>query len=365
MILDLYTLDRQTLKIKDYIRCAAWEINRDYLTAEQSTFDIGIVPIAITGDFVIAKEGEPGTGALVTSGGMMEGFRPLFVGVIDSFENRQISAGDLYTLINFEFPAVRLSGTDVADHLRKLLNKYLFGDPSKIVHINDVYISSSGSSSHTYQPDESPTATSLQGYFINAFNKYNVVWDYEFIYQDGDQLDIFSSIKKVDDFTTLLNLKSNTYYLVNWDIYYTPQGRDIENKLEIYMKDTAAHLSTWYMQMDGTLTQSFNDHVHCPTKTKVYVFDPPQQDPPTYLEIAQSELAVNMYTHEINVDMLKDNPLIGMEDIKIGRLCNIVHDGSLYKSVLTGYTLTADSSFISLKFGNVRSTLQSVLLGGK
>ena len=63
----------------------------------------------------------------------------------------------------------------------------------------------------------------------------------------------------------------------------------------------------------------------------------------------------------IEYDMLIDNPLVSIEEIRIGRLAGLIHNGSLYNSVLTGYVMNNDSPFITLRFGSVRSTFQSVL----
>lgn len=120
-------------------------------------------------------------------------------------------------------------------------------------------------------------------------------------------------------------------------------------------------LSTWYIDKNGELTQSLNDNVYTPTRQKIYIYDMEQEDRPTYLEVAQSELAGQTYAHEINFDIRKENNLIDIDDLEVGLLVDIVHNDTIYSSVLTGYVISSESEFISLRFGHVRSTLQDIL----
>jgi hypothetical protein len=357
-----YVLDRKTLDIKQWYVCRLWEINRDYLTNEKSFF---AYPggAARQGDFFVAKDEGAAGGTANIDGNEKEGFRPLYLGVIDAFEGDGLLACDLYNLANFEFPARRTSGPDIAAHLKALLVSYLLNDPSKAVGLDDIHTGSEVMP-HAYQPQESPTATNLVAYLVNAFSKYGAVWDCEWVYLEGGALKIYSAVRVMPLAAPALNIKNNSYAFVNWSVYYTPAALQTENKLDIYAKGDAALLSTWYVTADGEITQSL-DGVYLPTKTRVYVYDQDEDDPPTYQEVARSELAASQYSHEINVSLHLGNRVVPFDGLRIGQVANIVHDGSLYRSILTGYVLNSDNEFAELRFGNVRSTLQAALNGRK
>jgi hypothetical protein len=119
-------------------------------------------------------------------------------------------------------------------------------------------------------------------------------------------------------------------------------------------------LSTWYLNRDGNLTQDKNDNVRFPTRHKAFVYDNADPDKPTYLEVARSELSSQNYAHEISFDIRKDNKLIDIKDLEIGKLVDIVYNDTMYKSVLTGYVYNPINEFMTLRFGHVRSTMQSM-----
>lgn len=360
--LNIYILNREDLAIKRYEKSFNYEINRDYLTNEKSTFEAGQGEAEV-GDFLIAKFSSEG---ILTYGD--SGSKPLYFGVIDSFENGNIITCDLYNIANFTIAATRktggASGGGFGVHIQNLLNKYL--DNSKLVSKVVWNVDDSAKVAYSYQPSDPPVETNMIDYLINGFKKYNITWELDTIYyeqEDSSTLHIGTIIKKK---TKTIQLKNNNYSFINWDIYENEVGRNLENQLLIIDKATTDSenpviLNTYYIEKDGTITQSINDNVYKPTKTKIYIYDTTQEDAPSYLEVAQSELAGNTYAHEINFDIVKNNNLIAIEDLEIGLLANIMYGTTIYKSVLTGYIISSANNFISLKFGNTRSTLREVL----
>jgi|GEM_PF-2232465 len=364
MKLNLTVLNRSDFTIKSQSECYAWEINRDYLTNEKSRFSPINVMNFDVGDFILAKTT---MGRYRKTSDRDDSVDPIYFGIIESEEKGQsniINARDFYNIVNFEFPATVQSGSNVQQHLKNLLYLYLINDPTK--NAANIEISIIGNPiPWAYQPNTPPTPTNLNDYLVNVFKKYLVTWEAVDIYYDhAGNIHIDTQIGPKSN---TFSLKNNVYDFANWSVYYTPANKDVPNMLQIVDKWTTTNmetpniLSTWYLQKDGTLTQSFNDNIFVPTINIVAIFDNTETDPPTFLEIAQSNLAGSTYAHEINFDVNLDSKIIYVPDLEIGIKANIVHGTDLYPSVLTGYTLSAANKWASLKFGNIRSSLQSVL----
>ncbi|MCL2536946.1 MAG: hypothetical protein FWE51_01505 [Coriobacteriia bacterium] len=360
--LSCYILDRKTLAVKARFQSYDWDISRDYLTNEKSSF----VPFgtweAQQGDFLVAKSSLLDW---VSKSGNRR-FKPFYTGVFDSFESEKIVCCDLYNLLNFEFVATRMTGTDVTGHLFALIMQNLINDTTK--NIGDIEVSADNSAINwSYQPAEPPTATNMVTYFINAFRKYNVLWDVDYFEDSGiGALKMVTSVRHV---ARRISLKDNTSAFLDWDVYVDPGGFSEQNKLVIVNKKTVDMLapmvmSTWYIRSDGEIVQVADEGVHRPTRDKVFIFDTTQQDQPTQLEVARAELSASNYSHEINFNMKKSNSLLDWHDLEMGMLANIVYNNDIFESIMTGYRVSSGSDLIGLRFGYVRSTLQQLLDDG-
>lgn len=321
------------------------EYGADAITTEKSRFPIlNSQTDYQRGDFILAKEDDN------------KGIN--YFGVIDSYEDNVMIANDIIILANFEFPAGKISGNSFEDHFYKLLKRYLLDDPTKDLGILEVEVRTN--TKHLYQPKETPTATNLMKYLINAFKKYNIVWQFD-RFENGR---IYTYIEAV---TEQFKLKNNINEMRNWEVSTTNVGKDTENMLLIVDKTMTdvmnpKILSTWYLKGDNTVTQDRNDKtIVKPTVTKVYIYDNTATDKPSYEEVANSELKGSYYSHEINVDINIDNRLVDIRSLRIGHLVNITYDDKLYPSVLSGYSITEGSNVMKLKFGNIRSRISELL----
>lgn len=296
------------------------------------------------GDFILAKDGT--------------GDKDIFFGVIDSYEDKKLVANDIRILANFEFPAGKVSGNSFEQHYYNLLQRYLLNDPTKDLSILQVEVRTN--TSHLYQPKETPTATNLMKYLVNAFKKYNIVWEFD-RFEGGK---IYTYIEAVTD---KFQLKNNISDFRNWEVSTTDVGKDTENMLLIVDKTMTdvmnpKILSTWYLRDDNTVTNNSNDaHIIKPTRTKVNIYDTTATDKPSYEEVANSELKGSYYSHEISVNATMDGSVINIHNLRIGHLANVVYDNKTYQSVLSGYSIVAGSNVIQLKFGNIRSRLSELL----
>lgn len=373
--------------------CKEWTIDRDYLTSDKSQFKIDTPSFTLNqGDFVVARaEG----GKLMKAPGVTNRSHkdlvevqvttvyPLYVGIVESIEYTSgtvVNTRDWYNLLDFDIVATSKTGSDINGHLGIMFNTYfldglLWGgaDSGNINFVRKQYANPT-KIPWSYQPSDPPTITNLRDYFINAFKKYGVVLDIDFVYH-GDQVGwpnslIFDPIiYNSTDLKFTLNLKNNSEDFANWSVYYAPRNADVANVCAIYDKSRVPDMESnafpsyvYYLQKDGSITNLYNeDLVEHPVKQKGVIYDFTDSTTPKPLEIAQAKLAMPSYNHEISVDVKLDSKLIKFTDLRIGSLANIFYGTDLYPSVLTGYTLSSDSTWVTLKFGNVRSTLQSIL----
>ncbi|MBJ7694277.1 hypothetical protein C6P08_06830 [Weissella confusa] len=339
---------------RGFAQAFKFEINQDYLTNEKSTFSLrGELSVEV-GEFLVAKE--------------TDSSRICYFGVVDSFENDVVKATDLYSLLSFEFVTVPISGKSFEEHLYKLIKRYLFEDPTKLVTCVDVDYGET-QTSHIYQGGKSePVARTLLWYAINGFKKYHVVWVFDGLELINGKYRIKTKIKRVDG---VRNIKNNIYTFLNWNVYFTPVRSNSANHLVIYSKgeqsmEDAKPLSVWYLTQDNELVQDPSDKVWRPTRTRVAFYDLPSKEGeedrrPTYQEIAADMLRGNHYSHEITFDVTQENEFLNWDDYFMGLKYNIVYDGSMYKSVLTGWRYSSEGRFIQLRFGNVRSRFSELL----
>ena len=381
-MLQIYVLDRKELTIKSTSRCLTWEIDRDYLTNAQSKFTNIDQCEFSQGDFILVRDSKDMvyTSFNKSQDDIQDNYvKPFYFGVIDSYEDGSFVCCDIYNLVNFEFVKTNMTGVNLGDHLMGLTYIYLLYDVSKNMpqdgfdwsgqFVIDVDPSAVVSYAFTYE--ENPSVSNLLDFFIEAFDKYGVVWEIDHIefYPESNYNKpaflIYTIIKQKQNH---LQIKDNSNYFTNWDVYVSPQNYGFENKLLIVDADMSeayringSTLATYYITMDGTITQVLSDAVYQPTKTKIYLYDIYDSSAPYYDEVAQSELTRTDYSHEITVDMKKDNPLINMNDLDIGTQASIMYQGNVYNSMLTGYSMKSGSDIVSLKFGMIRSTIKKYL----
>lgn len=361
MDLICYVVGRENVLIKSIFRCSQWEINRDYLTNEQSTFTTTEKTGAERGDYFFAKKvgnAEVEKDTLGTS------IKPFFMGVVESIEDDSLNVCDIFNTANFEIFSTKMSGTDLITDVKNLIMNYILADSSKKGDFMAIASNEELKISYSYIPENYPATVSFIDFLISMFKSYGVTWTGESI-RSGENGEIMI-VTRVDKCSNTLNIKNNVYKFVNWSTYFkafdneNTNGLIIVDKVSTNMKSPTI-LSRWYLNNSGEIQEDNILNVTLPTNDKVYLYDKTQDDKPTYREVAQSELSGNEYSHEISFDLQKNNNILKFEDLEIGASANITYNGILYKSVLTGYTLKNESDFITLKFGHVRSTFQQVL----
>lgn len=340
-MLNTWFINRQG-NVVNYELVRDYEIKSDYLTGDLSKFVVTQYQTIKKGMFVISKYASQGNVA--------------FFGVVKSVDNSTINCGEIFTTADFEITTTSKSGNSFEAHAISLINKYLINDPSKEANI--IEITKLTDTPHVYQPSDPPTARSLTSYLINGFKKYNIVW--KFVEWDGKK--IKTTIERID---RSLQIKDNGNSFANWE-YYSSSMADV-NKLLIVDKATndmenIGLFATYYLTSDNEITTNWQDaRVIKPTQEKVFFYDNAAEDKPSYIDVANSELKGNVYSHEIEFDLYRDSTLIDFENLEIGTLFNIYRGSELFQSVLTGYSFSSGSSFVHLTFGNIRSRLSEIL----
>lgn len=314
------------------------EIENDAISNVQSNFKIGEQKIpALIGDFVLVKDYIKGSF--------------IYFGIIQSIEKDEFGACQIFSLIDFEFAATRVSGNSFEHHFRNLVMSNLINDPTK--SIPHLVIQVSSNTEHLYQPSDPPTVTNLMKYYFNAFKKYNIVWRFVEIDTDGN---LITELIRIE---TKVKIKNNISDFSDWDVSVRNANTGNENKLLIINKKTSSSenpmvLATYFLTKNNELTtNSSHQNIKRPTLTKVYIYDTEQEDRPTYENVAKSELSGNAYAHEITFKVRKVSKILSEENIFLGLLANLSIENQQYESVLTFYRVEKD--LIELKFGNIRS----------
>lgn len=338
MILSVHLYRWDMTPYEKSFHVADFELGVDEINADAtSTFSLPEDFLVERGDWLRAKYYPSGKQA--------------YFGVVESQENRTIHCRGLLGLADSEIMTHRVKGNSFEAHARKLILDNLVNDSTKnLSRVLDVQVESN--TAHSYQAD-GIGSRKLNSYLVNGFKKYNIKW----AIKDVQNKKIFSVLRRV---TKQISIKDSSSEFRNWDVYIKKPGSGTENKLVIV--DAASKnmespniLATYYLINDDVTTNANHKEILKPTVTKVYLYDRTLEDAPTYLEVAQSELSGNSYSHEISFDIDMHSKNIDVESLETGMLATLYVKGQVLKSVLTAYRVSSDSNAFSVTFGNVRS----------
>ncbi|MCM0582798.1 hypothetical protein H9L19_06855 [Weissella diestrammenae] len=322
-----------------------WEINNDYISSEQSTFELLDNGPIVEGQFIIAKR--------------LHTADVIYIGIINAFENGQVKTGLMQTGLNYDIIMRPGSGKDINAHLAALIkNNNSKNQPLGAVSEIEV---DGDASAWSYQQEDAVKVKNMLSYFTHMFKKYRNILTF--------QLSSNGISGRLSKSTKNLALKNNSIDFVDWDVSVSPADTGTNN-LIIYSIDSTPTvpkiLSSWYLTRGGDLTQSIDDNVRVPVLSKGVIYESYKDDEtgeiPSYQEIAESELKASTYAHEINVSIRNESKLVQFADFNsIGALATITYDNTIYQSVLTGWTMKSDNAFTTFMFGNVRSSLSDLL----
>jgi hypothetical protein len=344
-------------RVRDHASCPQWEISRDALTLEKSTFvPLGGLEVEPQ-EFLIAKR--EGSGAVA------------FVGQVDSLDNGAVVCSDSYGMqSSVEVPVTSgASGVDVCQMLNGYWDVYssgvtVNGNKQSFINPGSLNIGAPWSYQTT---DGGPAIAKLSDLTGYALRRWGTVIDDGNTVLSGGYWRWYPRYQAWPG--TEVTLKNSSTDFVDWDVYEQPQTERGANAVWIISKQKVFAggynvpniLSTWYVTADNVLTQNPALGVRLPVRIKLELYDTEQTDPPTYQEVASQSLLGNTYSHEISLGLRRDSQLITPDQITIGQRFTLLYNDTAYRTVLTGYRYTESSDTINLHFGFIRSTFQAVL----
>lgn len=131
------------------------------------------------------------------------------------------------------------------------------------------------------------------------------------------------------------------------------------NKLEVWDEDGYLRSITYYMHSDGSYDMIDADRI-----TPVVFETRSASEEQSSFEKQADAIAAEVfgavaYNNCIELEVLEDDSLTRAASIEIGQECDIISDGKIYPSILTGKTYSGGK--ITLLFGTVRVDLTKML----
>lgn len=347
--LQLTVFNDTNLTIKGTYALLSYELTMDALNNSTSTLTVAKDTEIAIGNFVAIRPVNETTllyyGQLTT------------VDTDDSTDLMTLTANYIWNVLNGDIIVTNKSGDSYEKHIIKLIQNYISSNSST----NILNRSLTNSTNTQYAVTSSEVSTSnFIDYLIRGFKLHNTIVDITDIKEGtSNGVPFYYPVIDVHSMTDVWNIKSDVFDFNNWVVTDSRYLRGYNN--ELWIVDQASSdmenpsiLTKYWLQNDGTVTDSLNDKVSLPTQVQVYMFDKTATDNPTYESIASSNLTANAYSHSIKFNALMSNNFLPLSKIKLGLQSNIYYNGTQYKSVLSAYTLSSSSDTIELTFGNLR-----------
>lgn len=338
------------LSIKGTYPLFTYDIQMDALSNVSSTYTVVKNEKIAIGDFIAVRESQK--------------TRLMYYGQIttidtdDQSDIMTLTANYLWNVLNGDIIVGGISGNSYEAHVIKLINKYIASNLStNILHYS---LSNSTNTSFSVSNTDGITTSNFIDYLIRGFKLHNTVFDVVGIGEGNSNGKHFYypqvNIHQIKD---LWNFKNDVYDFNNWTVTDSRHLRGYNN--ELWIVDQASKdmenptvLGRYWLQEDAGVTKTLNDKVNLPTQVQIYLFDKTATDNPTYDSIASNNLSGNTYSHSIQFSALLENSFLPLDKVKLGLQSNIYYNGTIYKSILTAYSISNDSDVINLTFGNLR-----------
>lgn len=131
------------------------------------------------------------------------------------------------------------------------------------------------------------------------------------------------------------------------------------NKMTLINKNNEAESVTYYLHTDGTINTTNNNRI-TPVFNKVEYVETSDNFAAEAQSRALETLTPQEHDNLIELTFRHDDKLIDLSGMAIGQTVNILHDGNVYKSILTGKQKSELNT--KLIFGNVRVDLTKKLV---
>ena len=327
-----------------------YDLQMDALSNATSTFVIDDGGVSLLGDFIAIKIAN--TNTLLYYGQLTA------VDMADDTNLNTLTACYVWNVLNGEIIVTNKSGTSYETHLLNLIKGYIASTSAN--NILGRALTASTNTAFSVTSSDGTNTSNFIDYMIRGFKLHNVVMTVSGLSINTDKIVPYYYPKiDIHQVTDTWNFKNNKYDFTGWTVSDSRGLRGYNNELWIVDKastnmEAPSVLARYWLQTDGTVVNSLNSNVIQPTQVHVYLYDKTATDNPTNDSIAQTELSGNTYSHSIQFSMPIDNNFMPLDKVKLGLQSNIYYNQTLYKSVLSAYSLNSDSDTISLTFGNLR-----------
>lgn len=327
-----------------------YDLQMDALSNATSTFVIDDGGVSLLGDYIAIKIAN--TNTLLYYGQLTA------VDMADDTNLNTLTACYIWNVLNGEIIVTNKSGTSYEALLLNLIKGYIASTSAS--NILGHALTSSTNTAFAVTSSDGTNTSNFIDYMIRGFKLHNVVMTVSGLSINTDKTVPYYYPKiDIHQVTDTWNFKNNKYDFTGWAVSDSRGLRGYNNELWIVDKastnmEAPSVLARYWLQTDGTVVNSLNSNVIQPTQVHVYLYDKTATDNPTNDSIAQTELSGNTYSHSIQFSMPIDNNFMPLEKVKLGLQSNIYYNQTLYKSVLSAYSLNSDSDTISLTFGNLR-----------
>lgn len=255
---------------------------------------------------------------------------------------------DVDLLVSFDL------SKNVEDFLKSLLDAEYVNNTDTYENIEGLTITAASATEAAYGYDLEDGIHNLYDIFLYAFEVYGVVADFKV---DPAEKTITCSIGKVtqDIFTIEADLENIFSRKI-----IIKEAKDTVNKIYIYNEGDPTQMVTYYKGKDDTVSTSPNARV-TPVIVKSVMIKVGINETfeAAALDKAMSDLKSTKYENLIEIECQEDDLLIRPHMRKIGQEADVIKNGEIYRTVLTGYQYKSGKA--KLIFGTIRLELTKLL----
>lgn len=363
----ILVVDRKTQRMKYQFTCSKWNVEYDILSSTQSSFMVDSFnnyDNINTGDFLICKSvGERFKPTTKDTTWLITYYRPMYIGLIDSFEDLKITTRPLTEIFNMSLPLKAVWKDDNPSiFVRKIATDYCLTTDR---YLGDFTIYSVDGNIDWSIVQDKPAVYNFLTMLQNLYKTTQFfVKPVGYSYDPGPKHFAFGLVTVQAGETDHVYFLDKNHYFSNVSVYIRPENVGNANAIRILYNDV---LYSYYLTEDDRIVTDPSDKkLHTPVSKIGYVMeDPPSSStsteaPPTPAEVARRELKTQTYQHEITFEVSYDYPQVDYITT-LGEGVTISYHGKRYKSVVTKWSASSDKDTFEITCGNVRSTLQFAL----
>lgn len=346
-------------KIYATAKVSAFSLENDLISSPCSEFEVDFIPNnVITGDVCL----------IATPAGEL-----FYKGVIESIEGNKITAGEILKVFDDEF-AVPMQKYKINCKLHELPQKLIDLcllqnaseeiDKDQNIQLQAEYKVVNNKNLTVQRSYENFSTFNLYTELKELYSKRNLVVDLEMELNDKDAVKKVVSTYTGDKF--VYKIINNSVYTVN---FVFEEETTPVNKLLIYKKlDDSGNYSfvkKVFLTPNGLTEDQYDLSRLRKIKTKNVFLEKDSTDADVQKAIDEN-ISDTMYLHQIEIELLADNPLYDYRKMLLGEKYEIFANNKFYKSVLTGIKFKKDSLAsemrIILVFGKSRTKLTDLVL---